>query len=187
MSERFNTVETEVICWKAFVLDDQIYPLDHLNAHWTEYVDDRDTDHPIPYRFIVTYGLHCFTKEVENADSEQSRRLIYISPRESRPFNFDRYTLSKQLPDIIRSLGQKNILVCHAGYGSFATVKVVDSRGIEIDYWIVFVVFREKKKFRLHVTSAYPKSEGIGKIKKVNFFTIASNLLKGKALPKRQK
>ena len=78
---------------------------------------------------------------------------------------------------------KKTTLVCHAGYGNFATVKIVDSNGIEVDYFVVFTVFRESKKLRLHVESAYPKYDGIGKIKKVRFFVIAKNLLNNKKLP----
>jgi len=79
---------------------------------------------------------------------------------------------------------KKTTLVCHAGYGNFATVKILDSNGIEINYFVVFNVFRENKKLRLHIQSAYPKYDGIGKIKKVSFFTIAKNLLNNQKLPK---
>jgi hypothetical protein len=74
-------------------------------------------------------------------------------------------------------------LVCHAGYGSFATVKVLDRSGNEIDYFVPFVVFKEKK-LRLHVQSAYPLERKLGNVKKVGFLAIAKNLLIGKKLPK---
>ena len=156
----------------------------HLDAHWTEYTDNRDINKPITYKFIVTYGFHCFTKALDDVTNEQSNLLMYHAPKESRPFNFERYHLSKQLPDIIKALGEQTTLVCHAGYGNYATVKVSDSNGVQVDYFVAFKVFREKKKLRLHVVSAYPKYDGIGKIKKVKFFTIANNLLRNKKLPK---
>ncbi|MFM6311187.1 MAG: heat-shock protein, partial [Dolichospermum sp.] len=62
-------------------------------------------------------------------------------------------------------------------------VKVLDSNGIEVDYFVVFTVFRESKKLRLHIQSAYPKYDGIGKVEKVRFFVIAKNLLNNKKLP----
>lgn len=80
-------------------------------------------------------------------------------------------------------MGERSTLVCHAGYGKFAIVKVVDSLGNEVDYFVVFTVFKEEKKLRLHIQSAYPKYEGVGKIKKVGFFVIARNLLNNKKLP----
>jgi len=179
---KFNTVN-EVIAWKNFILNGDIYDLSHLNAHWVEYLDQRDEENQIKYKFIVTYGLHCFTKDSDDLSSEESQLLMYSAPRESRQFNFERYQLSKQLPNIIKSLGDKETLVCHAGYGNFATVKILDSNGREVDSYVVFAVFKEVKKLRLHVQSAYPKYEGIGKVKKVGFFLIAKNLLNNKKLP----
>lgn len=183
MGRKFNTVE-EVISWNKFIANGQTYDLSHLDAHWAEYLDDRDINKPITYRFIVTYGFHCFTKESEDLTSEESESLMYRTPKESRPFNFERYHLSKQLPDIIKDLDKQTTLVIHAGYGKYAVVKATDSKGVKVDYFVAFKVFKEKKKLRLHVASAYPKYDGIGKIKKVKFFTIANNLLKGKKLPK---
>lgn len=180
---KFNTVK-EVTNWKSFTLDGKAYDLSHLNAQRVEYLDTRNKDKPITYRFIVTYGLHCFAKDTEELSPEESQLLMYKAPRESRPFNFERYELSKQLPSIINSLGNSETLVCHAGYGKFAAVKVLDSNGNEVNYFVPFAVFKESKKLRLHVQSAYPKPEGIGKIRKVGFFVIAKNLLHNKKLPK---
>lgn len=183
MGKKFNTVE-EVISWKKFIANGQTYDLSHLDAHLVEYLDDRNINKPITYRFIVTYGFHCFTKESKALTSEQLESLMYHAPKESRPFNFERYHLSKQLPNIIKALDKPTTLVIHAGHGKYAAVKAIDSKGVEVDYFVAFKVFKEKKKFRLHIASAYPKDDGIGKIQKVKFFTIANNLLKGKKLPK---
>lgn len=180
---KFSTVN-EVTNWRNFALDGINYDLSHLNAHWAEYLDKRDEEKPITYRFIVTYGLHCFTKDVEGLSREESQLLMYNAPKESRPFNFERYELSKQLPTIIESLGNKETLVCHAGYGKYAVVKVLNANGCEVDYFVPFAVFRESKKLRLHVQSAYPRHEGIGRVKKVGFFVIAKNLLQNRKLPK---
>ena len=181
MSNNFNTVK-EVIRWRNFTFNSEIYDLSHLNAHWVEYFDYRDENNPIPYKFIVTYGLHCFTKESKELTSEESELLMYRAPRESREFNFERYYLSKELPRIIKSLGEKTSVYL-AGYGNFATVKLLDSNGIEVNYFVVFAAFRESKRLRLHITSAYPIEEATGKRKKVNFFVIAKNLLNNKKLP----
>lgn len=182
MSNNFNTVK-EVKQWRNFTSNNQVYDLSHLNAHWAEYLDDKDENNPFTYKFVVTYGLHCFTKESNELSSDESQSLMYRAPNESRQFNFERYELSKQLPSIIKSLSEKTTLVCQAGYGKFATVKVLNSDGIEVDYFVVFTVFKESKKLRLHVISAYPKDERIGKVKKVGFFIIAKNLLNNKKLP----
>ncbi|MDB9316775.1 heat-shock protein [Nodularia spumigena] len=182
MSNNFKTVR-EVIRWRNFTYNSEIYDLSHLNAHWIEYIDYRDENNPIPYKFIVTYGLHCFTKESKELTSEELELLMYSAPIESREFNFERYYLSKELPSIIRSLGEKTTLVYLAKNGKFATVKVLDSNGIEVDYFVFFKAFRESKRLRLHITTAYPLEKDIGKREKVNFFIIAKNLLNNKKLP----
>jgi hypothetical protein len=172
----------EIKEWRNFTLNEKIYDLSHLNAHSVEYIDDRDTDKKVNYKFDVTYSFHCFTKDTGNIDDDEKLRLIYKSPLESRSFNFERYELSKNLPAIIESLGQSSTLVCHAGYGNYAAVKIMDFLGNEITYFVYFKVFSEKKKFRIHVASAYPREEK-GKIRKVKFFTIAKNLLLRRSLP----
>jgi hypothetical protein len=164
MSKKFKSVKTEVISWRGFTLNGNVYDLSHLDAHWAEYIDEKDENNLIKYRFIITYGLHCFTKDSEELSSES---LMYKSPRESRAFNFERYELSKYLPKIIETLGDQSTLVCHAGYGKFAIIRVLDSQGNEVDYFVVFTVFKEEKKLRLHVQSAYPKYEGAGKSKRL--------------------
>ena len=174
----------EVKHWRNFTLDGNIYDLSHLNTQRVEYLDERDANNPITYRFVVTYSSHCFTKDVEGISREESQRLMYYAPKESRPFNFERYELSKQLPSIVASLGNQKTLVCHAGYGKYAVIRVslLDSNDCEVDYFVPFVAFRENNKLRLHIQSAYPKPN-VGKINKVGFFAIAKNLRMHKKLP----
>lgn len=185
MSKDFNTVKTEVKRWRNFAFNGQIYDLSHLDVHRVEYTDETDENNPFTYRFIVTYSSHCFTGKSEDLTSEESELLMYhdLNKKESRPFNFKRYYLSKQLPDIIKLLADKTTFVCHAGHKNYASVKVLDSNGIKVDYFVVFKVFKECKKLRLHVLSAYPLDDDIGKVKKVGFFFIAKNLLNNKKLP----
>ena len=171
--------------WNSFILNEQVYDLSHLDAHWVEYQDNREGREANSYKFKVTYGLHCFTREDLDLSEAESPLWIYKAPKEARHFNIARYNLSKQLPSIIRSLGETDTLVFFAGYGNFATVKVIDFEGIKTDYFVVFAVFRENKVLRLHVASAYPRERG--KVKKVSFFAIAFNLLKNKPLPKPRK
>jgi hypothetical protein len=180
---KFNTV-SEVTSWREFTFNNTTYDLSHLNAKWVEYIDNRNIEKPVVYKFIVTYSFHCFAKDSGNLPEEELKLLIYKTPKESRPFNIERYELSKQLPNIISSLGSKEILVCHGGHGNFAALKTLDANGNEVYYYVSFKVFREEKKLRLHVLSAYPLNEPLEKVKKVGFFVLAKNLLDGKRLPK---
>ena len=180
-----HSSQQEVFRWKPFILNGQVYDLSHLDAHWVEYQDNREGREANFYKFKVTYGLHCFTKKDPDLSEAESSLWIYKAPKETRHFNIARYNLSKQLPTIIRSLGETETLVFFAGYGNFATVKVIDFEGVNADYFVVFAVFRENKALRLHVVSAYPRERGT--VKKVSFFAIAFNLLKNKPLPKPPK
>lgn len=174
---KFNTVE-ETTSWKSFVYKGQVYNLSHLDAHLAEYTDQEKKT----YKYIVTYGFHCFTKEVLGLSEEESNLLLYKTRKENRHFNFERYQLSKHLPKIILSLGGSSTVCFHGGYSRFIRYEISDDMGNTINYYIVFKSFREKKRLRLHIESAYPVSpEERVKLKKVNFFTIAYNTLYGKS------
>jgi hypothetical protein len=168
--------------WKAFQLANTNYDLSHLNGHVAEYTDSRDPAKPFIYRFFVTYSFHCFTKDDQSLNASEREQLMYHAPKEARPFNFERYELSKKLPDIIKSLAQPHILVRHAGNDRFVTVKILDQEGNDIDYYVFFKVFRENKKLRIHVVSAYLRTDSLGKSKKIGFFTIAYNTLHNKPI-----
>lgn len=110
---------------------------------------------------------------------------MYHAPKESRPFCERRYELSRaHLPDIVTNLG--TAWISHARRGSYATVRVLDKDGTHLWYYVPFKVFRQQKKFRIHITSAYPMDKKPGG-EKVGFFTIARNLRNGKKLPKPKK
>jgi len=176
----FHTVK-EITCWKPFVLDGIKYDLSHLNAHEVEYTEKRKDNSFIKYKFIVTYSFHCFADDKqENLSEEEKHKLMYHAPKDSRPFDFKRYNLSFQLPKIISSLGDEGVSCFHAGYEQYATYRIDDEKGNAVIYRVVFKTFREEKKLRLHVTSAYPLTKEYGKEKKIKFLVIAYNLLKGK-------
>lgn len=178
---KFNTVE-EITSWRPFLYKGQIYNLSHLDAHLAEYTDQNEKT----YKYIVTYSFHCFTKEDPDVSEEESDLLLYKTRKENRHFNFERYQLSMLLPKIILSLGDSSTTCFHAGYSRFVRYEISDDIGNTINYFIVFKSFKEKKRLRLHIESAYPASpEEKGKLKKVNFFVIAHNTLLGKSTKKQ--
>jgi len=152
-----------------------------LDAHSVEYVDDRAPGSQRIYKFIVTYSCHCFAKTI---DGDPGPEFVYSAPKEERHFDFERYELSKGLRNIIESLPSRHVV--HAGHENYAVVEMRDDDGFTQDYFIVFSAFREMKKLRLHISSAYLK-ERVGRYKKVSFLTIAANLLGGRRLPLPQK
>lgn len=134
-----------------------------------------------PWRFLVSYSFHCFCKDYEHQSEEEKKALMYFAPKDARPFCRVRYLLAKKnLRTIVESLGV--VKVIHAGYGNYAVAKIVSSTGVTEFYFVPFNVFREHKRLRLHITSAYPITQR-PKGKPVSFFKIAHNLISGKPLP----
>jgi hypothetical protein len=180
VKKRFNTVE-EVTSWKNFELEGQIYDLSHLNAHEVEYTELKKDGTAVIYKYIVTYSFHCFAKEDKNQPAEEQNKLMYFAPRDKRPFNFRRYHLSFQLRKIIETLDKQ---FCFHGEGnykgkaSYAVCKLTELDGREHDYRINFVSFKENRKLRLHITTAYPLDNSLGRVKKIGFLTIAYKTLK---------
>ena len=168
----FGTEDRAIQKWGGFSNQDEVLYLDHLNAHIVEYVLEPGT-----YKFYVTYSHHCFTKTELGNDSPN---LLYHHHKDSRHFHHERYHLSLQLPDIIRELPTR--FVFHGGRKDhYCTATLTQSDGTEVDYLIVFTVFRSIRKLRLHVTSAYPKKRG--KARKVKFESIVKALQHGRKLP----
>lgn len=177
---------SEVQKWKNFLHPDgEIRDLSFFDAHEVTYIQSAVGKPDREYRFYVTYSFHCFCKDYSSLTSDERVALMYHAPKESRPFCDRRYALARQfLRDIIQTLGVRKVM--HAGYGSYAAVEVQLDNGETGFYYVVFDVFREKKKFRLHVTSAYPVEAKPGG-KTVSFFVIAYNLSVGKKLPEPPK
>ena len=177
---------TEVKKWHPFVdANGTVWDLSFLDAHEVIYIHQSEGKPELQYRFFVTYSMHCFTKEYSSQSEDEKNALMYTSLKENRPFCKVRYELAKRhLKKTIFSLDKQ--FICHAGYGSYAVIETLNEQGETCYYYVPFKVFREKKKFRIHVTSAYPvDSKPYGG--KVGFFSIAYNLLSGKSLPKPHK
>ncbi|EAU2709637.1 stationary phase growth adaptation protein [Salmonella enterica] len=172
----------EVLKWKSFAHPDgEARDLSFLDAHEVTYTQTTPGKPDKVYRFFVTYSCHCFCKEYEGQTEADKVALMYHAPKESRPFCERRYTLARlYLRGVIDTLATRKVI--HAGYGSYAAVELELENGDKEYYYVVFDVFREKKKYRMHISSAYPV-EGKPGGKAVSFFVIAYNLSTGKKLP----
>lgn len=176
----------EVQKWKAFDHPDGVSrDLSFLDAHKVTYTHSAEGKADMVYQFFVTYSFHCFCKDYENQTEAMKASLMYFAPKDKRPFCERRYRLARSyLRQIIEKLG--SCKVTHAGYGSYAVVEVDLPEEETKFYFVAFRAFKEKKKLRLHITSAYPVAGRSGG-HKVSFFTIAHNLLSGKPLPRPPK
>lgn len=174
----------EVLEWQPFTTPNgEVYDLTFLNVKKITYVHSTEGKKDIEYDFWVTYSSHCFTKDYESLTDADRAALNYHAPREDRPFCFKRYELAKQyLCNAIESLGSLGSVVLDGGYKSYITTKIITADDQDLWYHIPFKVYRERKKYRIHVMSAYSSTEKRGG-GKVGFFKIAYKLRMNKKLP----
>lgn len=181
----------EVTEWPAYTdQNGESFDLSFLNAKKVTYRHVAKDKPDVLYDFWVTYSLHCFAKDYEYQSDSEKQELMYHSPKkvngkpiESRPFCLQRYALaSEYLCHIVESLGSAEFAVKDGGYNSYLVVKLLDDYGQTTWYNVPFKVFRENKKFRLHVLSAYQTEEPRGG-GKIGFFIIAYNLKMNRKLP----
>lgn len=138
--------------WASFEHGSTTYSLGHLSSHKVVFVGAKET-----YEFVVTYGLHCFTKD----DSGHNIPLKYEDGRHSQTVCMERYEASKQLRGIIENLDAATIY--HTEGERFFTMDVLNSAtGALEPYKVCLAFFREHRLLRIHVTSAYFARTGEG-------------------------
>ena len=139
--------------WEPFVYGGQSYCLDHLNCHEIRFQSGRGE-----VRFVVTYGLHCFTEE----DSVHGIPLRYADGKHSRAVCLERYEASKKLRGLLEKIDRGAKIYNTAGE-RFFTITLENSLSGEVEpYKICLAIFRENRLLRIHVTSAYFARTGEG-------------------------
>lgn len=179
MKKPFNLSDDEYQFWKSYILDECIFDLGHLTAckHTFKHPERNES-----YTLYITFSHHVFTRS-PSVEEDYNPDQIYPFPNEDlRLFDEVRYELSHHLPAIIASLPEQ--FCYHGGYSRYCSCKVVMANGMEVDYQVVYRVWKARGKMRFHVESAYPLKERLGRVKKVSFWVICFNLATGKALPK---
>lgn len=172
-----NLADNEVQQWKSFTLDSKEYCFKHLNAFKHSFTHPQRNE---TYLLYFTISHHVFTRSIKNSLTPEVDK-IYPYPSDERVFDCVRYNLSFHLPNILKTLPEQ---ICyHGGYSRYCSCKITQEDGTQIQYQIVYRVWKSRGKMRLHVESAYPLQKKLSKIKKVNFWVICHNLLRGKKLP----
>jgi len=138
--------------WGSFSHDGVIYCLAHLDAHEVVFEGENDT-----YEFIVTYGLHCFAKD----DSEHNIPVSVNDGRESRLVDLERYEASKHLRHIIEKLHMTQEKIYETAVDKYFTMRLLNSKsGQEEPYKVCLAMYKENRKLRIHVTSAFFPRDG---------------------------
>lgn len=162
--------------WESFEHAGTSYDLGHLDCHEVLLRKEAGKD---PIRFVVTYGLHCFTKD----DTEQNIPLKYADGRESRLVRIERYETSRQLRSALEKLAGATVYLTQGE--SFFTMDVMNNASGEVEpFKICMAIFRENRVLRIHVTSAFFARSGEGspgvpiRRKGFSIFKIAVDALK---------
>jgi hypothetical protein len=168
--------------WKPFIFGGECYDLSHLHPRTCRYEQPAKGDKPArAYTVDIIFSLHCFTRSLLN-DEAGDAALFYADDRETRVFDFQRYELSKQLPGIIESLGQRKCF--HTGHDNFFSVALIDRDGNSIEYDIFFTASRASRKkgvVNMYIQSAYVRDVKHGNRPRMNspigFYVILFNVL----------
>ncbi|GAL15167.1 heat shock protein C [Vibrio astriarenae] len=173
----FNLPDRAVQQWKAFSLDNENFDLTHLDAQKIVFKHPKRNEQ---YTLFFTFSHHAFTRSIKNNEQVEEKHC-YPYPVDKRIFDEARYRLSRHLPHIVETLPEQ--FCYHGGYSRYCSCKLKDDDGTEINYQVVYRVWKERGKMRFHVESAYPLGEPLGRVKKVDFWVICHNLLRNKKLP----
>ena len=162
--------------WKKFIYSNKEYDISHLHPFQLQLGG---------YKFNVLFSMHCFTRKPLN-NEVYDETLSYQGPNEKdRVFCFDRYDLSQQLPNIIRSLEKRPCW--HTHHGSFFTIELQSSEGERQEYEVYFEVFKSKNGWMtIQIKSAYIRDNyhqtTQPRKRKIRFGVIAKNRASGKKL-----
>ncbi len=131
--------------WAPFTHNGQSYSLSHLNAHEITYKGKMQD-----FKFVVTYGMHCFTKD----GTPYNIPFKYQDARESISVCLERYEASKQLQHILPNL--PSLMLYQTTEEKYFTLQMMNSATNQLEpYKICVAFFKENRLMRIHVLSAF--------------------------------
>lgn len=136
------------------------FPLNHLHPiRYAVLLEGKQGRPEVNVDVHVGYGMHCFTKKKETPDDPSD---LYEDDRESRTFCHERYRLSRALPDIARTLVERQ---CgFAKDDNYVTIELQTKCGTSERYAVFFNVKAWKKQGKnsvlVVIQSAYLLSSG---------------------------
>jgi hypothetical protein len=168
--------------WRAFRYGQDTHDLGHLHPRTITYFQEAKGDKPArTYAVEVHFSMHCFTRGFKPGEAPDPD-LCYSDHRETRVFDFQRYSLSKQLPATVDDLSKRKCY--HTGRGNFFTIELVNHlTGCRVDYEIYFTAVRSARAgvVDLYVQSAYVRDPQHGnnrpQRKAISFHVILFNVL----------
>ncbi|AWA55952.2 hypothetical protein C6M51_05300 [Klebsiella pneumoniae] len=109
------------------------------------------------FKFVVTYGMHCFTKD----GTPYNIPFKYQDARESISVCLERYEASKQLQHILPNL--PSLMLYQTTEEKYFTLQMMNSATNQLEpYKICVAFFKENRLMRIHVLSAFFARTGPG-------------------------
>lgn len=154
-----------------------VYDLGHLDPFTIE-VKPKGEDAPT-YIVRVSFGFHCFTREIT---SEDSADLHMTHGKELRCFCHEQFELSKELVDMIKYAANGR-----AYFGEKANFLIVESLSQQNAPYVAFFDVEKAKKSDgvdaiMFVTSAHLRPKLADRLPAVSFVTVVDYRVQGKAL-----
>ena len=138
--------------WLPFEHLGVTHSLSHLDVHEITYKGEK-----AEYKFVVTYGLHCFAKDA----TAHNIPVMYKDGRESKNVCMERYEASKQLPDIISKLASMTLYETSAE--KYFSLHMMNSATNTVEpYKVCIAFFKETCLLRMHISSAFFARTGAG-------------------------
>jgi hypothetical protein len=174
-------VELPVVKWIDFNYAGRVYNLAHLHLFTLRYERPSEGSNPAEvYKVDVIFTLHCFSRAPKTWE-QYDKNLIYSDGNENRISDFRRYELSKQLPEIIRSLPERKPFH-NSDRRNLFTVEVITGDGVMVEYDIFFKVRKiSKGRLELIVETAFIRDPSYAstrpKGRPIGFWIILHNTL----------
>jgi len=163
--------------WRPKRVGGKIYGLDHLLPFKLEVTPKAPG--ASSYTVRVTFGFHCFTREIADDDAPD---LHMRHGKEKRCFCFERYELSKELVEMIKYAANGR-----AYFGEKSNFLVVESVGEHNAPYVAFFDVERAKRAdgydaAMFVTSAHLRPNLPDRLPAVSFVTLVDYKVQGKDL-----
>ncbi|WP_439327424.1 hypothetical protein [Lonepinella sp. BR2357] len=179
---------------KKIKINEKGYDLSHLDVFYHTFIqNETKTSNQKTYRCLIEFSHHCFTKSPNIHKGETlndyDTMLHYKTEKETRIFDYDRYELSKKLPEILKNMDKQKCFFTSAD-DKFLTISIQRLDGTFIDYEIYFSLKRSKKcDVHIFINSAYAKDVNYKhkerkqiRRKPISFFVLLKNTLENKKI-----
>lgn len=172
--------------WRPFHLGSIAYPLTHVHPFRFELLlPAREKQPELRAEVRVAFSSHTFTVRCA---AEIAPHEYYSGRNDRRTFDFERYHLSKCLPELIKGLGSRKCYFTR--HQNYFVADPKEGLAIDHEYWVFFSIRKshDGRAAQMFVESAYPgdrRQAPYGRSReKVRFQLLVSKALAGGA-PRR--